>query len=338
MLKLKNNHSGSKDATCRGLTKRGVVGIGAAIATNLAEKGANVLIGYLTEASDKLAAELAQELASKHNVTAVPCRADISTPEGAKAVVDACKEKFPANPKTGKPQIDIIINSAAVMPTGPVEGVTPEEFHKTYATNVLGPILLVGQAKPYLPTDRSGTYNVQQKDIPHASKVAPSHPGDRSFGRGSGDNLCGPLPDTWLTFATGRIVNISSIGQKCGLPYLTLYSGTKGALEAMTRTWARELAEQCTVNTINPGSVLTDMFRNCSEDVLAAQALWSPVIPLSGAREWDTDEVKAIAKRWGGRPAYVEEIAGIVAIVCNPESGWMTGSVVSANGGQCFST
>lgn len=265
--------------------------IGAAIATNLAQKGANVLIGYLTEASDKPAAELAQELTSKHNVIAVPCRADISTPEGAKAVIDTCKAKFPANPKTGKLQIDIIINSAAVMPTGPVEGVTPDEFHKTYATNVLGPILLVGQAKPYLPTDRSG-----------------------------------------------RIVNISSIGQKCGLPYLTLYSGTKGALEAMTRTWARELAEQCTVNTINPGSVLTDMFRNCSEDVLAAQALWSPVIPLSGAREWDTDEVKAIAKRWGGRPAYVEEIAGVVAIICNPESGWMTGSVVSANGGQCFST
>ncbi|KAI3399778.1 hypothetical protein diail_5574 [Diaporthe ilicicola] len=265
--------------------------IGAAIATNLAEKGAHVLIGYLTEASDKPAAELAQELTTKHNVIAVPCRADISTPEGVTTLIDTCKEKFPANSKTGKLQVDIIINSAAVMPTGPVESVTPDEFQKTYATNVLAPILLVGQAKPYLPTDRSG-----------------------------------------------RIVNISSIGQKCGLPYLTLYSGTKGALEAMTRTWARELAEQCTVNTINPGSVLTDMFRNCSEDVLAAQALWSPVIPLSGAREWDTDEVKAIAKRWGGRPAYVEEIAGIVAIVCNPESGWMTGSVVSANGGQCFST
>lgn len=142
-----------------GLTERGwFAGIGAAIATNLAEKGANVLIGYLTEASDKPAAELAQELASKHNVTAVPCRADISTPEGAKAVIDACRDKFPANPKTGKLQVDIIINSAAVMPTGPVEGVTPEEFHQTYATNVLGPILLVGQAKPYLPTDRSGTY------------------------------------------------------------------------------------------------------------------------------------------------------------------------------------
>lgn len=206
-------------------------------------------------------------------------------------IVETCKEKFPVNSKTNKPQIDIIINCAAMMPVNPVDGITPEIFHKTYATNVLGPILLVGAAKPYLPTDRSG-----------------------------------------------RIVNISSTGQKCGLPYLTLYSGSKGALEAMTRTWARELAENCTVNSINPGPVMTDMLRNCSDDVLAAQALWNPLTPLSGVREWDTEEVQAFAKKWGGRPAYVEEIAGIVAIICNPESAWMTGSVVSANGGLCFST
>lgn len=140
------------------------------------------------------------------------------------------------------------------------------------------------------------------------------------------------------TDRSGRIVNISSIGQKAGLAGLTLYNGTKGALEAMTRTWARELAEHATVNTVQPGSVLTDMFRECSEDVLAAQALWSPLIPLSGVREWDTDESKAVAARWGGRPAYVEEVAGVVGMVCGVESGWMTGSVVSASGGQFFST
>ncbi|KUI57108.1 hypothetical protein VP1G_04420 [Cytospora mali] len=265
--------------------------IGEGIAKNLAEKGANILIVYLTEASDKAGGELAKELTTKHNVTAAPCRADISTPEGVKKVIETCKEKFPVNPKTNKSQIDIIINCAATMPTGPVELVSPEEFHRAYATNVLGPILLVGAAKPYLPTDRSG-----------------------------------------------RIVNISSTGQKCGLPYLTLYSGSKGALEAMTRTWARELAENCTVNAINPGPVMTDLLRNCSEDVLAAQALWNPLTPLSGVREWDSEEVAAFGRKWGGRPAYVEEIAGVVAIVCNPESGWMTGSMVSANGGLCFST
>ncbi|CAN8103230.1 unnamed protein product [Discula destructiva] len=269
----------------------GARSIGAGIAKNLASKGANILISYLTPGSDSLATELCTELTSSYGVVAVPCRADISTPDGVASLIATCQDKFAASPATGKVQIDIIVNCAAVMPTGPVEAVTPEAFHATYATNVLGPILLIGAAKPHLPTDRSG-----------------------------------------------RVVNVSSIGQKLGLPYLTLYNGTKGALEAMTRTWARELAEQATVNTVNPGSVLTDMFRNCTEDVLAAQALWSPVIPLSAAREWDTDEIKAIAKRWGGRPAYVEEIAAVVGMVCSPESAWMTGSVVSANGGQCFST
>lgn len=172
-----------------------------------------------------------------------------------------------------------------------LEGVTPEDFHKSYSTSVLGPILITAAIKPFLPTDRSG-----------------------------------------------RIVNVSSIGQKIETPYLTLYNGTKGALEAMTRTWSRELAENCTVNTINPGSVLIDMFREASDEVLGAQALWSPLISLSGIRESDTEEVKKVGAKWGGRPAYVEEIANIVAMVCSLESGWMTGSVVSANGGQCFST
>lgn len=249
------------------------------------------MINYATEGSDGPAKALADEISSQHSVTAVPCRADIGTPEGVQALVAACKEKLPPNPKTGKTQIDIIINCAAIMLTGPVDAITPEEFHRLYSTNVLGPVLLVGAAKPYLPTDRSG-----------------------------------------------RIVNVSSTGCKTGLPYLTLYAGSKGSLEAMTRVWARELAENATVNAITPGSTLTEMFRNCSEDVLAAQALWSATTPLAGVREWDNEEMKAIAKKWGYRPAYVEEVAGIVAIVCSPEAGWMTGSVLSANGGQCFST
>ncbi|KAF7912253.1 uncharacterized protein EAF01_001274 [Botrytis porri] len=266
--------------------------IGAGIARNLASKGANILISYLTEASDSSAAELAEELTKNHGVVAVPCRSDISTPEGCAAIIEACNSKMPPNANTNKLQIDILINCAAIMiGIGPLESVTHADFIKSYETNVLAPILLTGACKPYLPTDRSG-----------------------------------------------RIVNVSSIGQKVGTPYLTLYNGTKGALEAMTRTWSRELAENATVNTINPGSVLTDMFRQCSNDVLAAQAQWSPLIPLSGVREWDTEEVKAVGKKWGGRPAYVEEIASIVGMVCSPESAWMTGSVVSANGGQCFST
>lgn len=64
------------------------------------------------------------------------------------------------------------------------------------------------------------------------------------------------------------------------------------------------------------------------------------VQPLLGAAPWsairpgvDSDEVVEAAKYLGGRPAYVEEAADIVFMVCSKESAWMTGSVVSATGG-----
>lgn len=268
-----------------------LIGIGASIARNLAAKGANVLISYLTEGSDAAAADLAKELVANYNVKAVPCRADITTKEGCEQIVSACKSAFPANAKTGNLQIDILVHSAALFHAMPLEAVTVEDFYKVYSINVLGPILLTQAVKPYLPTDRSG-----------------------------------------------RIVNISSIGSKVGLAYLTLYGGTKGALEAMTRTWSRELAENATVNSINPGSTATEMFAGASDAAKDAIALRYPLTPLAPVREWDSDEMKAVGAKYGGRVAYPEEIAGMVGMICSPESSWMTGCLVSANGGQWFSS
>ncbi|TDZ74944.1 L-xylo-3-hexulose reductase [Colletotrichum trifolii] len=134
---------------------------------------------------------------------------------------------------------------------------------------------------------------------------------------------------------SGRIVNVSSVGSKVGLEYLTLYGGSKGALEAMTRTWARDLRERCTVNACNPSSTMTDMLRGAAEDAKKAISMWyPPLTPLSGIREWDSDEQKEMADKYGGRAGFAEEMAGIVGMICSPESGWMTGCLVSANGGQ----
>ena len=262
-------------------------GIGATIAQNLASKGANVVLIYLTEASNEPAAALAAELSKAHNVKALPVRADFSTPAGCAAVVAAVTNDMPPNTITGKPQVDILINCAALFHAAPLEAVSLEDFHKVYAINVLGPILLTQAVKPLLPTDRSG-----------------------------------------------RIVNVSSIGSKVGLEYLTLYGGSKGALEAMTRTWARELKEHCTVNSCNPSSTMTDMLRGASEDARKAISLWYPLTPLCGIRDWDTDEQKEMAAKYGGRAGYTEDIAGIVGMICSPESAWMTGCLISANGGQ----
>ncbi len=61
---------------------------------------------------------------------------------------------------------------------------------------------------------------------------------------------------------SGRIINLSSVSSSTGFVEQSVYGGTKAALEAMTRTWARELSERCTVNAINPGPVLTEMVSN----------------------------------------------------------------------------
>jgi len=63
---------------------------------------------------------------------------------------------------------------------------------------------------------------------------------------------------------SGRIVNLSSVSSSTGFIEQSVYGGTKAALEAMTRTWARELSERCTVNAINPGPVLTEMVSPCA--------------------------------------------------------------------------
>ncbi|KAK8069407.1 3-oxoacyl-reductase [Apiospora phragmitis] len=122
------------------------------------------------------------------------------------------------------------------------------------------------------------------------------------------------------TDRSGRIVNISSATTTWGVFGQTSYAGTKGALEAMTRVWARELAEKATVNCVSP-------------------APWTPnaLTPLAAVRPGvDSQSVLDLAKSIGGRPGYLEEIAGIVGICCLPESGWMTGNQVGASGGGHF--
>lgn len=79
----------------------------------------------------------------------------MGNPHGPAHLVTSAKNHF-AHPKSGKFQIDIIINNAAISENMPIEEVTPESFTQQYTINVLGPILLLQAALPYLPTDRSG--------------------------------------------------------------------------------------------------------------------------------------------------------------------------------------
>ena len=117
----------------------------------------------------------------------------------------------------------------------------------------------------------------------------------------------------------------------------TVYGGSKAALEAMTRTWARELAERCTVNAINPGPVGTDMWSSNEGSNFGANMYpFIKATPLSAVRDVDRDDWIEEAPKVGGRPAYDHEIAGVVAMLCTEDAAWCTGSVVCANGGLKF--
>lgn len=136
---------------------------------------------------------------------------------------------------------------------------------------------------------------------------------------------------------SGRIVNISSATTTWGVWWQTSYAGTKGALEAMTRVWARELAERCTVNSVAPGPMDTGLYSGLPDEPREALRPLNILTPLAKAREHvDSPEVMELAKSIGGRPGYLEEVAGIVGVACLPESGWMTGNLLGANGGGAF--
>lgn len=139
------------------------------------------------------------------------------------------------------------------------------------------------------------------------------------------------------TDRSGRIVNVSSAGTTWGLAWQSAYSGTKGALEAMTRVWARELAERATVNAVSPGPMDTGLYGSLPDEVLGALRPFHLLTPLGAPREGtDTPEMVALAERLGSRPAYLEEVAGVVGMCCLPQSGWMTGNQVGASGGGHF--
>ncbi|KAL1640057.1 hypothetical protein SLS58_007324 [Diplodia intermedia] len=129
-----------------------------------------------------------------------------------------------------------------------------------------------------------------------------------------------------------RVYKINVLGT--GMAGYSIYGGTKGAVEAMTRVWARELAERATVNAVNIGPTMTDMYQDIPVEVLAdVLKSWFPTAPLSAVRDADDDRMKYFADALGGRPGYPDEVAGVVAVLCLPESGWTTGGLIGANGG-----
>ncbi|PKR60110.1 acetoacetyl-CoA reductase [Thalassospira lohafexi] len=111
----------------------------------------------------------------------------------------------------------------------------------------------------------------------------------------------------------GRVVNVSSINGQAGQLGQTNYSAAKAGVHGFTKALAQEVARKgVTVNTVAPGYINTDMVAAVPEKV--------------------RDSI--IAKIPVGRLGEADEIAQAVLYLCGPNSGFITGSCLSINGGQ----
>lgn len=112
-----------------------------------------------------------------------------------------------------------------------------------------------------------------------------------------------------LTKRWGRIVNVASLSGLKGLPGQTNYSASKAAVIGVTKALAQEVAaRKVTVNAVAPGFIATDM----------TEAL-------------DQEELKKMIP--AGRFGRPEEVASVVGFLAGEAASYVTGEVISINGG-----
>lgn len=133
-------------------------------------------------------------------------------------------------------------------------------------------------------------------------------------------NVLGPLLMTQAALKHlgegASIINVSSVVTTITPPGSAVYSGTKGAIDAITGVLARELGpRKIRVNAINPGIVIT-------EGTHAAGIAGSEF------------ETALVAQTPLGRAGKPEDIASIAVFLASDDSGWLTGERIVASGGM----
>jgi 3-oxoacyl-[acyl-carrier protein] reductase len=113
----------------------------------------------------------------------------------------------------------------------------------------------------------------------------------------------------------GSVINISSVASSLTPPNSVIYSGTKGAVDAITRALAKELGpKKIRVNAINPGTIETEGYQT---------------IGMPGS----DFEKQALAQTPLGRVGQPRDVAQVALFLASSESGWVTGETVRAAGG-----
>ena len=124
--------------------------------------------------------------------------------------------------------------------------------------------------------------------------------------------LIGPL---MMEKGYGSIINISSVVGEYGNIGQTNYAATKAGLIGMTKTWAKEFARKganVRANAIAPGYIMTDILKTVPQDLLDKFAKMTML----------------------GRLGQPEEVASVALFLASDEASYITGHVLSVNGGM----
>ena len=124
--------------------------------------------------------------------------------------------------------------------------------------------------------------------------------------------LCRAFVPGMVSRKSGCIINISSMWGQAGASFESVYSASKGGVDALTKSLAKELGPSgIRVNAVSPGCILTDMCAGYTEADLKALADEAPL----------------------GRNGTPEDVACAVAFLASDQAPFITGQILGVNGG-----
>ena len=113
----------------------------------------------------------------------------------------------------------------------------------------------------------------------------------------------------------GVIIHMSSVNSVLAIPNTTSYAVSKGAIGQLTKVMALALADHnIRVNAIGPGSINTDVLKAVANNKVAMQ--------------------KVLSRTPMGRPGEASEVARIAVFLASPDSSYITGQTIFADGGR----
>ncbi len=235
------------------LVTGGSRGIGRAVSVKLATMGYDIIINYVSNATE---AEKTLQMVREAGTDGELLQFDVAQKEQVRTALEAWKASHPED------YVEVLVNNAGIRRDQIMVFMQDEEWHSV------------------LDTSLNGFYYVTQA-------------------------LLQPM----LIHKFGRIINMASLSGLKGLPGQANYSAAKGGIIAATKALAQEVArKKVTVNAVAPGFIETDMTEGLDVATLK----------------------KMIPTQRFGTP---EEVAELVGFLASPGAGYITGEVISINGG-----